>query len=80
MREKREVAWSTSQAAQPAELIQVHERRAQVVRDDIGKAPDLLVRCLQFGRTLLTRTSSSSRSACSASSACTRAVRSCTHP
>ena len=33
--------------------LQVHERRAQVVRDNVGKAPDLFIRRLQFGRTLL---------------------------
>ena len=43
----------TGGAQLAGEALQVHERRAQVVRDDIGKAPDLLVRCLQFGGTLL---------------------------
>ena len=47
-------AWSTSQAVRSSrKTLQVHERRPQVVGDDVGKAPDLLVRRRQFGGALL---------------------------
>ena len=62
--------------------VQVNERRAQVMRDDVGKAADVVVGLLVNARAVrsLTRCSRSSWACRNASSACTRTLRSCTMP